>query len=112
MRQDRHEEAVRRIETLLGGEVLAQTFKPYPDGYFDAPPQPQNVKGATAEPKHLEPLDLPHDLEHILDWRNNHWSGQGHNCIHCRRPTLLHDDAGRPAHKACAETALAQLLRK
>jgi hypothetical protein len=45
----------------------------------------------------------------ILDWRNNHWGG-GRQCIHCGLPALLIDDAGRPAHKVCAEQAVEAVL--
>jgi hypothetical protein len=112
MKQDPHEQAIRRIQTLLGGQVIPPTFKLYPDGYFDTPQQPRPVEAATAEPKHLKPLNLALNLEYILDWRNNHQNNQPRNCIHCHRPTPLHDDASRPAHKICTETALTQLLQK
>jgi hypothetical protein len=48
-----------------------------------------------------------------LDWDNPiHWNGgRRQPCIHCERPAFLLDAAGRPAHKLCAETALAQLLQ-
>ena len=46
-----------------------------------------------------------------LDWLDaTHWNGgRRAACIHCHRPALLLDDAGRPAHKVCVEAAVAQL---
>ena len=48
----------------------------------------------------------------VADWSNgSHWNrGRQAACIHCERLTMLLDDAGRPAHKVCAEAALAALL--
>jgi hypothetical protein len=48
----------------------------------------------------------------VLDWNDStHWNGgKQAPCIHCKRPALLRDDAGRPAHKACAQTVLAALI--
>ena len=47
-----------------------------------------------------------------LDWDEPiHWNGGRRNpCTHCGRPTFLLDAARRPAHKACAQAALAALL--
>ena len=47
-----------------------------------------------------------------LDWSNpQHWgSGRQTPCVHCHQQTLLQNDARRPAHKVCAEVALAALL--
>jgi hypothetical protein len=48
----------------------------------------------------------------VADWSDAaHWNrGRQTACIHCGRPTMLLDDAGRPAHKVCGEAALAALL--
>ncbi len=54
-------------------------------------------------------LDRP-----IVDWSNDsHWNRRGARpCVHCTTNTQLLDDRGRPAHKVCAERALARLLSK
>lgn len=42
-----------------------------------------------------------------LDWSApHHWNGDHPPCTHCRTPTHLLDDAGRPAHKICTEQLL------
>jgi hypothetical protein len=41
------------------------------------------------------------------DWN----SGKQVACLHWAKLALMLDDAGRPAHKVCVETALAQLLQ-
>jgi hypothetical protein len=47
----------------------------------------------------------------ILKWWAANWnSGRQAPCIHCGRPSLLLDDAGRPSHKTCCQAALANLL--
>jgi hypothetical protein len=48
----------------------------------------------------------------ITDWKDGqHWNGgKQATCIHCGRPALLLDDARRPAHKVCGQSALAALL--
>ena len=44
----------------------------------------------------------------LLDWRNSaHWSGQPLPCRHCGGLTHLRTTKRRPAHKVCAEAALA-----
>jgi hypothetical protein len=50
----------------------------------------------------------------VLDWNDGtHWnSGKQSACIHCSQPGLLLDDVGRPAHKVCAQSALAALINK
>jgi hypothetical protein len=49
-----------------------------------------------------------------LDWSHpNRWNrGKQLACIHCSQPALLLDDVGRPAHKVCAQSALAALIIK
>lgn len=43
----------------------------------------------------------------VLDWRDpSHYARRAARCRHCGRSTHLRDDAGRPSHKTCAETAL------
>ncbi|MFD4814832.1 hypothetical protein [Streptomyces sp. NPDC058418] len=45
----------------------------------------------------------------LLDWRDSsHWSLQARPCRYCARPTNLRDSRKSPAHKTCAEAALAQ----
>lgn len=54
----------------------------------------------TTEPEHPPPL---------LDWRDmSHWSWNPKPCRYCGRLTNLRDSKRSPAHKTCAETALAQ----
>jgi hypothetical protein len=50
----------------------------------------------------------------VLDWNDGqHWNGgKQAPCIHCGRPALLRDDARRPAHKVCAQSALAALINQ
>lgn len=44
-----------------------------------------------------------------LDWRSSsHWGGVELPCRYCDAPTPLRDSKGAPAHKVCAETALAE----
>lgn len=44
----------------------------------------------------------------LLDWRDRrHWSDYSAPCWHCHQPTNLRDDKKKPAHKVCAERALA-----
>jgi len=49
-----------------------------------------------------------------LDWDDPiHWNGgRRQPCIHCGRLALLLDAARRPAHKVCAQAALAALIKK
>ncbi|MFG3085080.1 hypothetical protein [Streptomyces parvulus] len=45
----------------------------------------------------------------LLDWRDStHWSSNAKPCRYCDRPTHLRDSKRSPAHKVCAEAALAQ----
>lgn len=45
----------------------------------------------------------------LLDWRDpKHWSWTPKQCRYCPGLTNLRDSKGKPAHKACAEAALAQ----
>lgn len=45
----------------------------------------------------------------LLDWRDAaHWSWTEKACRYCGRPTNLRDSRRSPAHKTCAEAALAQ----
>lgn len=44
-----------------------------------------------------------------LDWRDaSHWSRTPRPCRYCSRPTQLRDSKRKPAHKLCAEAALAE----
>lgn len=46
----------------------------------------------------------------LLDWRDSsHWNFAGPApCRYCERPAWLLDGRGHPAHKVCAEQAIAQ----
>lgn len=45
----------------------------------------------------------------LLDWRDSsHWSRTEKPCRYCGTPTYLRDSKRSPAHKTCAEAALAQ----
>ncbi|MFJ3249162.1 hypothetical protein [Streptomyces sp. NPDC086782] len=45
----------------------------------------------------------------VLDWSSRaHWSDTAKSCRYCQRPTWLRDRSGKPAHKVCAEAAIAQ----
>lgn len=45
----------------------------------------------------------------LLDWTSStHWSHIPRPCRYCDRPTNLRDSKRSPAHKTCAEAALAQ----
>lgn len=49
----------------------------------------------------------------VLDWNDGrHWNSKRTACIYCGRLSFLVDDAGRPAHKTCAQSALAALINK
>ncbi|NUS22719.1 MAG: hypothetical protein HOV92_00625 [Streptomyces sp.] len=45
----------------------------------------------------------------LLDWTSSaHWDYEGPQpCRYCGKPTQLRDSWRKPAHKTCAETALA-----
>ncbi|MEU8723558.1 hypothetical protein [Streptomyces antimycoticus] len=45
----------------------------------------------------------------LLDWRSpNHWSWTPKPCRYCGHDTNLRDSKRKPAHKVCAEQAIAQ----
>ncbi|MFJ1995273.1 hypothetical protein [Streptomyces asiaticus] len=45
----------------------------------------------------------------LLDWRSpNRWSWTAKPCRYCGHDTNLRDSRRKPAHKTCAEQALAQ----
>ncbi|MER5213666.1 hypothetical protein ABT063_24620 [Streptomyces sp. NPDC002838] len=45
----------------------------------------------------------------LLDWRDpSHWSWTEKPCRYCSQPTHLRDSKRKPAHKLCAELAIAQ----
>jgi hypothetical protein len=45
----------------------------------------------------------------VLDWSGReHWSWTAKPCRYCGRDTNLRDSKRSPAHKTCAETAIAQ----
>lgn len=44
----------------------------------------------------------------VLDWRHpRHWRAHARPCRYCGAPTRLRDSRSSPAHKTCAEEALA-----
>jgi hypothetical protein len=48
----------------------------------------------------------------VLVWGPRNWNrGRRMSCIHCGDPSMLVDDHGRPAHKACVEAKLAELAK-
>lgn len=67
-------------------------------------------KGRRAPPK-AEPAYVPGTL---LDWTNSrHWDYEGARpCRYCGFDTQLRDSHGKPAHKVCAEDALATQARE
>jgi hypothetical protein len=49
------------------------------------------------------------DPPRLLDWRDaKHWSWTAKPCRYCDQPTNLRDSKRSPAHKSCAEAALAR----
>jgi len=53
------------------------------------------------------PPDLPPGG--VLDWSDrSHWSSTPRPCRYCGRFTYLRDSKRSPAHKTCAEQAIAQ----
>lgn len=60
-------------------------------------------KKKTAEPPRFRPGQL-------LDWSDSsHWNYDGPAaCRYCGRPAFLLDSGRHPAHKTCAEAALAE----
>lgn len=44
----------------------------------------------------------------LLNWRDRHWDSTPKPCRYCGQPTQLRDSKRHPAHKVCAETALAE----
>jgi hypothetical protein len=49
------------------------------------------------------------DPPRLLDWRDpTHWSWTAKQCRYCPGLTNLRDSKGKPAHKTCAEEALAR----
>ncbi|MFE4329696.1 hypothetical protein ACFRQM_09590 [Streptomyces sp. NPDC056831] len=48
----------------------------------------------------------------LLNWgAPAHWSGQQRPCRYCDNPTNLRDSSRRPAHKVCAEAAIAEQIQ-
>lgn len=58
------------------------------------------------------PVDCRNEI--VLDWKDSsYWNGGQHAaCIHCSQPSLLLDDARRPAHKVCTQASLAVLINE
>lgn len=53
--------------------------------------------------------DQPGPGPPLLDWRHHdHWSWTPKPCRYCGLDTNLRDSKRKPAHKSCAEDALAQ----
>ncbi|MBP5883143.1 hypothetical protein F3K30_12740 [Streptomyces sp. LBUM 1487] len=55
------------------------------------------------------PRDPEYEPGRLLDWRDAsvHWSHVEKPCRYCGFPTNLRDSRMKPAHKVCAEEALA-----
>lgn len=54
------------------------------------------------------PIDPEYRPGQLLDWRDaRHWSDRPLPCRYCGFPAHLRDSRMKPAHKACAEEALA-----
>lgn len=54
------------------------------------------------------PADPEYRPGQLLDWRDSsHWSYEQQPCRYCGFPTNLRDSRMKPAHKVCAEDALA-----
>ncbi|MFC8723674.1 hypothetical protein [Streptomyces bacillaris] len=48
----------------------------------------------------------------LLNWHDSsHWSAQQRPCRYCGTPTNLRDSHRKPAHKTCAEAAIAEQIR-
>jgi hypothetical protein len=117
-----HERAESVIEGQLGGKPVSRSFKlPFGSAkiVLHGLTRRQHLDNAAEEPEEYDDLgvrevsqDQKLDLNRpIINWGPLNWNRRQVPCIHCNRPGLLLDDAGRPAHKICAETALAKLLR-
>jgi hypothetical protein len=51
----------------------------------------------------------PPEPGQLLDWTDrSHWSWTAKPCRYCGKDTQLRDSKRSPAHKVCAEAALAQ----
>ncbi|MFD7774309.1 hypothetical protein [Streptomyces sp. NPDC059753] len=60
----------------------------------------------TGRRRRRAPPDLPPGG--VLDWRDSsHWSSRELPCRYCGHDTHLRDSKRSPAHKVCAEKALA-----
>jgi hypothetical protein len=107
-----HDRAITTITETLGATVLSRTFQMYPDHFFDQENEPRPRRQPATKPAPIgTPLPPAEPDRPIIDWSSHRTSSRTSPCIHCGLPPLLLDDAGRPAHKVCAETALAQLLQ-
>ncbi|MFJ9657584.1 hypothetical protein ACIRPR_06400 [Streptomyces griseoflavus] len=62
----------------------------------------------TARRGRRAPVDPEYRPGQLLDWRDSsHWSDRELPCRYCGFPTHLRDSRMKPAHKVCAEDALA-----
>jgi hypothetical protein len=60
-------------------------------------------------PRKRPASQAPYQPGQLLDWRSPaHWSWEDLPCRYCSRDTPLRDSKGKPAHKVCAEAALAR----
>jgi hypothetical protein len=58
------------------------------------------------------PVDPEYRPGQLLDWTDrSHWSYEARPCRYCGFDTNLRDSHGSPAHKTCAEDALATQAR-
>ena len=61
-----------------------------------------------ARRRRAPPVDPGYRPGQLLDWRDpSHWSERELPCRYCGFPTHLRDSRMKPAHKVCAEDALA-----
>jgi hypothetical protein len=62
----------------------------------------------TGRRRRRAPPSEPPPAGGLLDWRDpSHWSWTEKPCRYCGFPTNLRDSKRSPAHKVCAEDALA-----
>ena len=63
-----------------------------------------------ALPKKRQPQRPEAPPTGVLDWTDGHWSGKDRQCRYCPALTPLRDSKGKPAHKVCAEEAIAKQI--
>jgi hypothetical protein len=118
---DDHERAITTISEMLGGKAISRSFKiPYGSAkiilhgierrYHSDETEVDETEDDKPTVRESAEQDQDQRNRPILDW-STHWNSRRQApCTHCHQPAMLFDDAGRPAHKICAELALAALL--